>query len=154
MFTHGHLYLYYTMLMFERADIWTLPFKHWHVVQTSAADLWTCVAKEYARLYAPLFVLHLEVHQKIYILYKCTKLRAAINQLFSTTKSFNQYLCQPCVANITMFTCRCCPGVTQKEQKFLVSPRELNLTFIKFIKHSNRRHLQPSIVYSLIIWDN
>ena len=28
------------------------------------------------------------------------------------------------------------------------------MTFIKLIKHSNKSHLQPSIDYSLIIWDN
>ena len=30
----------------------------------------------------------------------------------------------------------------------------LNVTFNKFIKHSNKCHLKLSIVYSLIIWDN
>ena len=30
----------------------------------------------------------------------------------------------------------------------------LNVTFIKFIKHSNKPHSQPSIVYHLLIWVN
>ena len=41
-----------------------------------------------------------------------------------------------------------------KHDKIKVKSVLLNVTFINFIKHSNKHHLQPSIVYHLLIWDN
>ena len=42
--------------------------------------------------------------------------------------------------------------VTQKEQN--VPSFLKGIIFTKFIKHKNKRHLQTSIVYRLLIWDN